>query len=447
MNRENKLGTMPMPRLLAGMALPLVISLLVQSLYNIVDSVFVSRISEDALTATPLAFPVQLLMIAVSVGTAVGVNALLSRSIGAGEKINEAAVTGLFLAAVSAAAFCLLGLIGSGAIAARLARGKSREIQGMCEVYLRICTVFCAGNFLATMYQRFLQAAGNTLGSMIALIIGAVTNLLLDPLLIFGWGPIPAMGVKGAAIATVIGQWLDAVTAVWINRRWNRAVRIRFRGFHLQGRLVLQIYRVGLPTILTQSMNSIMVAAVNAILLPVSATAVAFFGVYYKLQNFLYMPMHGLGQAAIPITGYNLGAGSRERIRALLRLIVPTAIVISLLFTAVVQICPALILRAFRPSAEMLAIGIPALRIISVTFCFASVSMVLGYVVSGLGNGFVHLAGTALRQLVLLLPAMLLLVKTKGIYGAWYAFLFAEALACGYVILAGRYALKKREIL
>ena len=298
MNRENKLGTMPMPRLLAGMALPLMISLLVQSLYNIVDSVFVSRISEDALTATSLAFPVQLLMIAVSVGTAVGVNALLSRSIGAGEKINEAAVTGLFLAAVSAAAFCLLGLIGSGAIAARLARGKSREIQGMCEVYLRICTVFCAGNFLATMYQRFLQAAGNTLGSMIALIIGAVTNLLLDPLLIFGWGPIPAMGVKGAAVATVISQAVSATLGFIRLIRSSSVYRVEPKKVRLNGPMLAKVLHMGVPAGLQNSIISIGNIFVQSGVNLFGATAMAGAGAYSKIEGFGFLPITAFALAS-----------------------------------------------------------------------------------------------------------------------------------------------------
>lgn len=308
MEKQNKLGRTPMLRLVLEMSWPLMLSLLLQSLYNIVDSMFVARLGEDALTATSLAFPVHILMIAVSVGTSVGISSLLSRSIGAGnaEKTGNIAATGVLLALAGTAAFAVLGLAGAAWLASKFTADV--QIAEDCREYLRVCMVFCGGTFLGTMYQRFLQAVGDTFSSMLTLAAGAVTNLILDPIMIFGLLGCPAMGVRGAAIATVIGQWVAALLAIWLNKAKNPQVVVSFQGFRLQKDTLRSIYAVGLPTIFMQAMGSVMVFAVNAILMPVSSTAVAFFGVYYKLQSFLFMPMNGLGQAAIPIAGYNYGA-------------------------------------------------------------------------------------------------------------------------------------------
>ena len=287
--RQNKMGIMPVPRLLLSMAIPLMLSLLVQSLYNIVDSMYVSRISEKALTATSLAYPVQMLMIALGVGTAVGINALLSRLLGEKkpDHVTQGAVTGLVLAVFSSMVFILAGLLFSARIAHALT--PEPETARMCAAYLRIVTVFSTGSFVETMTQRFLQASGRTGLSMVSLIVGAVTNLILDPVFIFAFH----MGVEGAAIATVIGQWLGALTAIVLNHCLNPEVRISFHGFRLQRSVVRAIYKVGFPTILMQAMGSIMNFGMNAIL--GTGTAVAFFGVYFRLQSFLFMPMNGLG--------------------------------------------------------------------------------------------------------------------------------------------------------
>jgi putative MATE family efflux protein len=446
MSSTNKLEMMPMPKLVANMSLPLMVSLLVQSLYNIVDSVFVARLSEAALTATSLAFPAQMLMIAVGVGSGVGVNAVLSKNLGAQnyEKVSETATTGLILSLISSLVFVLFGIFGTDAFVGMFTDDPT--IARYSAQYLSICLIFCTGSLVSTMFQRFLQASGDAFCSMVSLIAGALTNLVLDPIFIFGLLGCPAFGVSGAAIATVIGQWVSAVVAIWLNTVKNPAVQLKWKGYHLDLYTVIQIYEVGLPTIVTQSIGSLMIAAVNAILMPFSATAVAFFGVYYKLQNFLFMPMNGLGQAAIPIVGYAYGAKNKARIQEAIRTILPIAIVIALIATLLFEAFPSVLLGFFSPSAEMLAIGVPALRIIAVTFVFASVTVVLGYCMSGLGNGMVHMVGTAIRQLVVLVPLVYLFAAKFGVEKVWYAIWISESVAVVYAVLASIHTMKKRGI-
>lgn len=446
MTRETKLGEMSMRKLAFQMSLPLMISLLVQSLYNIVDSIFVAMLSEDALAATSLAYPVQLLMIAVAVGSSVGINALLSKSIGAGDReaVTDTADTGVLLSVTGMMVFLLLGLTCANFFASLFTGDES--IAADCASYLRICMIFCGGTFIGTMYQRFLQSVGNTFDSMMTLIAGAMTNLILDPLLIFGLLGFPALGIRGAAIATVIGQWVSAALAILLNRLHNPAVHVSFVGFRLRKSILGQIYRVGLPTIIMHALGSIMLSAVNAILIGFSSTAVALFGVYYKLQSFLFMPMHGMGQAAIPIVGYNFGAGKKDRIRELLRVMLPASVGIALLATLAFLLFPEVLLGFFSPSTEMLELGIPALRIISPTFALASVTMILGYAVSGLGDGMVNMLGTAIRQLLLLVPLIALLGRLGGIHSAWYAFWVSELAAMLYTVAATRKRLKEKNI-
>jgi putative MATE family efflux protein len=447
MNRTNKLETMPMPKLVVNMSLPLMVSLLVQSLYNIVDSIFVAKLSEDALTATSLVFPAQLLMIAVGVGTGVGVNAVLSKNIGAKntEMVENVATTGLLLSLISAGVFMLLAIFGTKTFVHAFTQEEA--IAQYSVEYLFICLFFCAGSLVSTMFQRFLQAVGDSFYSMVSLIAGAVTNLILDPILIFGLLGMPALGVRGAAIATVIGQWVSAAVAIGLNTTQNPIVKINWKHYQLHSHIVAQIYKVGLPTIVTQSIGSIMVAAVNAILMPFSSTAVAFFGVYYKLQNFLFMPMNGLGQAAIPIVGYSYGAKNNQRIKEAIRTLLPIAIGIALAATAIFMAVPAGLLSLFSPSEEMLVIGVPALRIISVTFVFSSVTMILGYSMSGLGNGVVNMLGTALRQLILFVPLAYLFAANFGVEKVWFAMWISEVTAMVYGIFAARRVMKQRGIL
>jgi putative MATE family efflux protein len=436
MEKENKLAAMPMPKLVITMSIPLMLSLLIQSLYNIVDSIFVAMLSEEALTATSLAFPMQMLMIAVGVGTGVGANAVLSKNIGAGnrKRVENAAMTGVVLSILSTLVFVVIGIFCAKPFIHAFTENDKIAEYGIS--YLSICMIFCLGSLVSTMFQRFLQAAGDTFYSMISLIAGAVTNLILDPVLIFGFAGIPALGVRGAAIATVIGQWISAVAAIRLNTVKNPAVKVRLSGFHMDGKTVAEIYKVGFPTIITQSIGSIMVASVNAILMPFSSTAVAFFGVYYKLQNFLFMPMNGLGQAAIPIVGFSYGAKNNVRIKSAIRTVVPIAVGIALLATILFMAVPSVLLGLFSPSEEMLQIGVPALRIIAVTFIPASVTMVLGYSMSGLGNGLVNMIGTSLRQLIIFVPILYVFARTFGVENSWYAIWISEAVAVIFSITA-----------
>ena len=428
--KQNKMGVMPIPRLLLSMAVPLMLSLLVQSLYNIVDSIYVSAISEKALTATSLAYPVQILMIALGVGTAVGINALLSRLLGQKnlKEVSKGAATGLVLSALSSCIFILVGLFFARPIAGAMT--KDAETAQMCADYLRIVTMLCTGSFLETMIQRFLQASGKTGLSMVSLIVGALTNIILDPIFIFTL----SMGILGAAIATVIGQWLGALTAFLLNIFCNPEVKISFRGFRMERKMVAAIYRVGLPTIIMQAMGSVMNFGMNALL--AGGTAVAFFGAYFKLQSFLFMPMNGLGQACLPIIGYNFGARNASRIKETVKTAVTWGIGIGLAGTVLFMALPRQLLSLFNATSELLTLGVPAVRIISLTYAFTAVTTVLGMCASGLGNGVINMLGTALRQVLLLLPCFALFKTVFGLPAAWTAMWVAESCAVVYVIFA-----------
>lgn len=444
LEKKNKMETMEMRALVFNMSLPMMVSLLVQSLYNIVDSIFVARLSEQALTATSLAYPMQMLMIAVGVGTAVGVNAMLSRTLGKKDyqEASQIAMTGIALSVISALIFTLIGLAAANKIAQVLASDAATARQ--CGDYLWICMVFCLGNMVCMVFQRLLQAAGNTLLSMVILVSGAVTNLVLDPIMIFGLLGFPALGVKGAAYATVIGQWVSMAVGLYLNIKRNPDVRLTVKGFSLQSSCVWGIYRVGLPTIIMQTMTSVMVTAFNAILLPISSTAVAFFGAYYKLQNFLFMPMNGLGQAAIPIVGFNYGAKNRERILQAAKVTYSAAVILALIGTAIFQLFGAKLLDLFAASEEMLSLGIPALRIISVSFVAASVTMLTGYFASGLGDGMTNMIGAFLRQFCPLIPCAYLFSRIGEIGLVWYSIWIAEAAAVIYAVLRLRLLVKSR---
>ena len=434
--KENKMGVMPMGKLLTEMAVPLMMSLLIQSLYNIVDSMFVAGYSEQALTATTLVYPVQFLMIAVGVGTAVGLNALLSRRIGQ-KKTKEAcqvAGTGLIIVLVEALIFCLLGVFAKDQVAGLLTQDP--DLKKACLSYLSINLVWCWGLFLQTYAQRLLQSVGDTVLSMMSLIIGAVVNIVLDPIMIFGYFGCPEMGVAGAALATVIAQGASAIAAILFNRFANPVVHVHLQGyvFHVQD--VKDIFKVGFPTIIMQAIGSLMNYAANSILLGVSSTAVATFGVYYKLQNFLMMPMNGLGQAAIPIAGYNLGAGKKDRILSLEKILTKAGIAFALAGTVIFMAIPNVLLSLFSASDAMLAIGVPALRIISVTFVFSTLTIVWGYLASGLGNGVISMIASALRQLIVLIPFMYILTKSVGMPWTWFAFWISEGAAFIYTYFA-----------
>lgn len=436
MKKENKMGIMPIPKLVITMSFPLMVSMLVQSLYNIVDSVFVAQIDEAALTATSIAYSAQMLQIAVAVGTGVGVNALVSRRLGAKkyEEANAAATLGFYLSVLSSLVFVVWGILGTEAFIRCFSSDEAIIAYGIS--YLKICQIFSTGIFLGTLTQRLLQATGRTLSSMFAQMAGAVVNIVLDPVLIFGYFGAPALGIAGAAIATVIGQWAAAIIGLVLNHVQNKEIHFIWKGFRFQKGDFISIYKVGAPTILTQAFGSFMLAGMNLILGAYSDTAVAFFGVYYKLQNFLFMPMNGLGQAAIPIVGFSYGSKNYNRIREAIRTTIPIGIGISFFATVVFMALPSSLLGLFSPSYEMLAIGVPALRIISVTFSLASVTMILGYSMSGLGNGMVNMFGTALRQLIIFVPLAYLFASCFGIEKVWYSMWISEIAAVIYAVWA-----------
>lgn len=443
MKKENKMGIMPIPKLVITMSFPLMVSMLVQSLYNIVDSVFVAQIDEAALTATSIAYSAQMLQIAVAVGTGVGVNALVSRRLGAKkyEEANAAATLGFYLSVLSSLVFVVWGIFGTEAFIRCFSSDEAIIAYGIS--YLKICQIFSTGIFLGTLTQRLLQATGRTLSSMFAQMAGAVVNIVLDPVLIFGYFGAPALGIAGAAIATVIGQWAAAIIGLVLNHVQNKEIHFIWKGFRFQKGDFISIYKVGAPTILTQAFGSFMLAGMNLILGAYSDTAVAFFGVYYKLQNFLFMPVNGLGQGSLPIVGFNAGAKKRERVEAACRTALKLAAGIACVGVLIFESIPGILLSFFQAGDEMMQIGIPALRIIAPTFVLAAVTMVMGYLISGLGNGMVNMIGTAIRQLVILLPCVWLLRQILGIDAVWFAFWISETAAACYAFLRLRQHLRK----
>ena len=442
--RSKMLGTMEMGKLVPKVSIPIMISMLVQALYNVVDGIFVAKYSAAALTAVSLAYPIQMLMIAVSTGLGVGFNSLISRKLGEkrAEEARDAAKNGMFTELCGYALFLVFGLLFAKPFFNLFT--DDLELQALGGEYLSIVCIFSFGLFFGICFERMMQATGNTVLSMVTQLTGAVINIILDPIMIFGLLGCPAMGIRGAAIATVIGQLIGAAAALWFNRVKNPVIHVRLKDYRFLWQDVADIYRVGLPTIVMQAIGSVMTFAVNGILLGVSSTAVAFFGIYYKLQNFLMMPVNGLGQAAIPVVGFNYGSGQSDRVKQAWKVLLPTGVVFALCGTAVFLLFPAQLLGLFSASDEMLAFGIPALRIISVTFLFAVTTILCGYFASGLGNGVVNMIGGALRQLVVLVPCLWLLIRTMGIDRAWFAFWVSEVIACAYSLWATKKELRNK---
>ncbi len=434
MAQENKMGVMPINRLLITMSLPMMISMLVQALYNIVDSIFVSQINEYALRAVSLAFPVQSLMIAVAVGTAVGINAFLSKTLGEKnfEKANVIAVNGIFLAAVSFMVFVLVGLFVSGPFfASQTQIGQVREYG---VTYLTICCTLSIGIFMQTAFERLLQATGKTFYTMITQGTGAVINLILDPILIFGKFGLPEMGVAGAALATVLGQMTAAVLAIVFNLKYNRELKLSFKGFRPAWGLIGQIYKVGAPSIVVQSVASVMTYGMNLILEPFGA-AQTVFGVYFKLQSFVFMPVFGLNNGMVPIIAYNYGAGKRERVTAAIRSSVAFGVGIMLAGLLVMELFPAQLIRLFNATDELLVIGVPAVRTICLSFVFAGFCVVAGSVFQALGNGVYSMITSVARQLCVLLPVAKLLSLSGKVDLIWWAFPIAELCSVGLSIV------------
>lgn len=432
--KANKMGTMPVNKLLVSMSLPMMVSMLVQALYNIVDSIFVSRIDENALTAVSMAFPIQSLMIAIGVGTGVGVNALLSRSLGEKDygKVDRTAVNGVFLSAVSYLLFLVVGILAVTPF--YLSQTKDAQIIAYGKQYLTIICCCSFGMYTQFIFERLLQSTGKTIFTMVTQGTGAIINIILDPIFIFGYFGIPRMGVAGAAVATVAGQIVAGVFAIIINEKKNTDVKLNFKGFRPDKKVIGEIYKVGIPSIIMQAIGSVMTYGMNRILISFNSTAVAVFGVYFKLQSFIFMPIFGLNNGMVPIIAYNYGAKEKDRMVKTLKLSVFYAIGIMVLGFLVFQLFPAPLFSLFDASEMMLSIGVPALRAISFSFLFAGFCIVCGSLFQALGNGVYSMVISIARQLVVLLPAAYLLSLSGKVQYVWWAFPIAELMSLSMTV-------------
>lgn len=431
---ENKMGVMPVNRLLVSMAAPMMISMLVQALYNVVDTMFVSRLGKDALTALSLAFSVQNLMIAVAVGTGVGINALLSRSLGEKkfEIAGKTAENGLFLAGINYILFLIVGIFFSRSYFSLF--GASETVTEYGAQYLSICCILSFGVFGQITFERILQSVGKTMLTMVTQLIGAVLNIILDPIMIYGLLGFPEMGVAGAALATVIGQIIAFIAGIILNHKFNHEVRLNMRSFRPDGAIIKNIYAVGVPSIIMGSIGSVMTVGINQIVRlcgTVADTAQAVFGVYFKLQSFVFMPVFGLNNGMVPIIAYNFGAKKRDRLTKTIKLSVLYACILMFIGFLLFQFMPETLLRIFDTGNDdmvgIIEVGVPALRRISYSFVFAGFCIVILSVFQALGHGFLSLGVSAMRQLGVLLPvAFILAATTHSVETVWLAFPIAE---------------------
>ncbi len=435
------MGVLPVNKLLVTMSVPIMLSMLVQALYNIVDSIFVSRVSENALNAVGLAFPVQNLMIAVATGTGVGINALLSKSLGEKrfERANLTASNGVFLGVCSAAAFAVLGALFSETFFQ--VQTDVEEIVTGGAAYIQICTVGSFGLFIAISIERLLQATGRTVYSMVTQMAGALTNIIFDPIFIFVFD----MGIAGAAWATVLGQVVGAALGVYFNARKNPEITLTFKGFRPNGFIIRRIYSVGVPSIIMASIGSVMTFGLNNILIGLQTTATAVLGVYFKLQSFVFMPVFGLNNGMVPIVAYNFGAKKPERMLKTVKLGICYATCIMLAGVAVFQLLPNVLLGMFEASELMLEIGVPALQTISLHFVLAGFGIVSSSFFQALGHGMLSLVISLVRQLIVLLPAAWLLSLSGRVAAVWWAFPIAEVFSVTLSVLFLIYV-QRREI-
>lgn len=429
--QENKMGVMPVNKLLLNMSVPMMISMLVQALYNIVDSIFVARVSEDALTAVSLAFPIQTLLIAVGAGTGVGVNALLSKTLGEKnyEAADKTAVNAIFLAFMSFLVFVVVGFTVVKPFYLSQVKTTESDIYTMGIQYLSIVCICSFGMYAQFVFEKLLQSTGLTFYSMLAQLAGAVTNIVLDPILIFGMFGLPEMGVAGAAIATVIGQCVGALVGIFFNLTKNKELKLHFKGFRPDAKIIGRIYKVGVPSIIMQAIGSVMTYSMNLILIQFTSTATAVFGVYFKLQSFFFMPVIGLNNGLVPIIAYNYGAGKRTRIVKTIKYSMCYAFILMFLGFLTFELIPGILLGMFDASEEMLAIGIRALRTIGVHFLIAWYCIIAGSVFQAVGNGVYSLIVSVARQLVILVPAAYILAKIGGLNFVWWAFPLAELMS------------------
>ena len=433
--KENKMGTMPVNRLLITMSLPMMASMLVQALYNIVDSIFVSRINENALTAVSLAFPIQTLMVAVGGGTCVGINAVLSRALGEKnqEMGNKAAGNGIVLMAASYVVFLLLGLFATKPF--YLSQTADAQILQYGYDYLSLVCCLSFGIFAQFTFERLLQSTGKTFYIMITQGIGAVINIILDPIFIFGLFGVPGMGVRGAAVATVIGQITAGLLAFLINWKKNDEIQVTRETMRPDPQIIGLIYKIGVPSIIMQAIGSVMTYGMNLLLISFSSTATAVFGVYFKLQSFIFMPVFGMNNGLVPILAYNYGAGNRERFVDSLKCGIKYAVAIMFAGLVIFQAAPEFLLGLFDASEAMLEIGVPALRTISYGFVLAGFGIVCGTAFQALGSATYSMMVSIARQLVVLLPAAYLLSLTGRVQNVWWSFPIAELVSMLITVL------------
>lgn len=432
--KENKMGVMPVGKLMFSMSLPMVISMLVQALYNVVDSIFVSRIDEngEALTAVGLAYPIQLLMLAVAIGTAVGMNSLMSRRLGEKrfDEANSAASNGLFLELVSALVFLVLGLTVIGPFF-HIFTDKP-ELYSLGVKYLRICMLFGVGLFIHLGFDRILQSMGKTVLSMVAQLAGAIVNIVFDPLLIFGLLGFPALGIAGAAIATVMGQWVSMVIAMLLVIRGEHEIKVSFRGFRPNGESIKEIYRVGLPSIIMQGIGSVMNTGMNFVLsrLITDEMGVAVMSIYYKMQSIIFMPLFGITNASMSIIAYNFGAKNYRRLMGTWKRTLVVCVLIMLFGLIMFQLFPAQIVGVFDEHGTLSDAGIRAFRTISLHFPIAAVCISMGTLFQATGKGFYSMIVSLMRQLFALLPAAAILaLLTHRLDAVWWSFLIAEVVS------------------
>ncbi len=428
---ENKMGTMPIAKLLFNMSLPMMISMLVQALYNIVDSIFVAKLSENALTAVSLAFPLQTLLIAVATGTGVGMNALLSKSLGEHnyKKANTIASNAAFLYICSYIVFLVLGFTIVKPFYASQIGSADMQIMEYGIDYLSTVMIFSFGLLGQIFFERLLTSTGRTIFSMTSQLCGALTNIILDPIMIFGLLGCPKLGVTGAAVATVIGQCVAAIVACICNHKFNHEIKLNFSGFKPEGHIIGMIYAIGIPSIIMQSIGSVMTYCMNRILIEFSSTATAVFGVYFKLQSFFFMPLFGLNNGITPIIAYNYGAQNRKRMLKTIKLSLITAFCLTFIGFICFEGIPQLLLSMFNASEDMLSIGITALRIIGFHYLIAWFCIVCGTVFQALGKAVFSMLVSIMRQLIVLIPAAYILSRLGGLNAVWWAFPIAELIS------------------
>ncbi len=444
-SNRSKMGTTPLNKLLLSTAIPLIISMLVQALYNMVDSLYVSQLSQDAFNAVSLSFPIQNIMIAIASGTGTGLVALISKSLGAKDpqKANKLAVNGVFLAFCSYIVILMFGLFG-----VEIFFKSQTKLPAIIEggtAYLSICCICSFGLFGQIIFERLMQSTGKSGLSMWTQLVGAVVNIVLDPILIFGWGPFPEMGVAGAAVATVAGQIVSLIVGIILHHHFNKEIRLHFKGFRPSGKMISAIYKIGVPSMLTIGIGSIMTFMMNKLLIAieVTATAAAVFGAYFKVQSFFVMPVLGLSNGMNPIVAYNLGAGNKHRMLKAYRLSVRYAMCCMLLAAGAFIFLPELLLKIFNASEFMLEIGVPAFRMISVAFIFAAYGIITSQFFTACGKSLLALLMSVARQLVILIPVAYIIGYTLGYHYVWLALPIGELGATSMAIY-GRIRMQKR---